>query len=166
MYVIFVCCIFLIKQRFVPNSGRRSRRNVCYSRPKSRRRNQRLFYHVIYAKKNNFCKRNDFVKKVMQFLIIKIISRRRGLKSGKGYIMAKLTAFLKSQKAHLVLRDKYLNAGTTPKNLCYGNYHSDCFERQRNCGKLLTKQEKRSIFQFWQKYEIKGKATKFHLNEE
>lgn len=32
-------------------SWRRSRRNVCYSRPKSRRRNQGLFYQVIYEKK-------------------------------------------------------------------------------------------------------------------
>ena len=77
--------------------------------------------------------------------------------------MAKPTKLQRSQKAHLALRDKYFNASTTPKNLCYGNYHSDCLEYQSKLGKMLTKQEKRSLFQWWHNYELKGKATKYPL---
>ena len=82
---------------------------------------------------------------------------------GKEKNMKKTTKFQRSQKAHLALRNKYFSAGTSPKNLCYGNYHSECYDHQRERGKMLTKQEKRSLFQWWHNYEIKGKTTKYPL---
>lgn len=90
-------------------------------------------------------------------------SAHKRLAKRKRKFIAKPTKLQRSQKAHLALRDKYFNASTTPKNLCYGNYHSDCLEYQSKHGKMLTKQEKRSLFQWWHNYEIKGKATKYPL---
>lgn len=68
-----------------------------------------------------------------------------------------------SQKAHERLRKKYHSKGTSPKNNCYGNYHSDVYDNQNKRKRLLTKQEKRSLFRWWRNYEINGKMTKYPL---
>lgn len=37
----------------------------------------------------------------------------------------------------------------------YGNYHGDCYNTQRNLGRILNKNEKRNLFKEWWDYEFK-----------
>ena len=71
--------------------------------------------------------------------------------------MAKMSKFKRSQNAHLRLNATYLRKDNTAKNRAFGNYHIDCYERQKRAKRLLSRAERRKLFLWWCKYE--GYAT-------
>ena len=57
-----------------------------------------------------------------------------------------LFGFEKSQSWHLRRNTYYLNLGTSPKNNAFANYHADCYHIQKDTGRVLSKREKKKIF--------------------
>ena len=63
--------------------------------------------------------------------------------------MKKLTKFERSQRAHKRLNKLYMSRGNTDKNRALGNYHAHCIELQNMDGKVLPKQQRKKLFQYW-----------------
>ena len=59
----------------------------------------------------------------------------------------------RSNKEHLRLNRKYNAFPNTWKNRLYGNYHADCLNTQKIKGRVLSRKEKREIFNFWYNVE-------------
>lgn len=89
-----------------------------------------------------------------------IKAERKSLKRGVfsaflfwGDVMSKETFFNRSQEAHKKLAEHYSFAEKETfkqrKNRVLLRYHTSCFELQRDSGRVLSKQEKKDIFDFW-----------------
>ena len=67
--------------------------------------------------------------------------------------MKKSTKLERSLRAHYRLNGFYLDRGESDKNRVYANYHAECFNRQKQNNKVLSKQERQKIFKWWCKAE-------------
>ena len=66
-----------------------------------------------------------------------------------------------SQKAHAILRRKWMSKGNTDKSRAYGNYHADCYNQQNRQNRILSKAERKKLFKYWWSDDVENKRTKY-----
>ena len=71
--------------------------------------------------------------------------------------------FERSQAAHRRLNKSWHEKGNTDKNRAYGNYHADCYNQQRDKGRLLTKNEKKKLFSWWWQSDVHGNNKNYPM---
>ena len=65
----------------------------------------------------------------------------------------KMSKFKRSQKAHTRLNSFYMRQGNSDKNRALGNNHAEVLQKQREKNRILSKEERSRLFEWWCKYE-------------
>ncbi len=74
--------------------------------------------------------------------------------------------FQRSQAAHLRLNSKHFSLNGSDKSRCLSNYHADCYDTQKRLDRILTKTERKQLFDYYYADEICNKKIKYPVFKE